>query len=65
MVLPAPTGEKGVNLVWLAQSRLRRRKYDECIDLCTELLDKNPYDQASATPPLWQGRLSRVRRGWR
>jgi hypothetical protein len=41
------TGEKGVNLVWLAQSRLRRRKYDECIDLCTELLDKNPYDQVS------------------
>mmetsp|Transcript_10665 Transcript_10665/g.27340 ORF Transcript_10665/g.27340 Transcript_10665/m.27340 type:complete len:516 (-) Transcript_10665:127-1674(-) len=47
MVAPTPTGEKGVNLVWLAQSRLRRRKYDECIDICTELLDKNPYDQGA------------------
>eukprot|EP00899_Mesostigma_viride_P006572 jgi/Mesvir1/15916/Mv08240-RA.1 len=35
-----------MDMVWLAQSRLRRRRIDECIDICTELLDKNPYDQA-------------------
>ncbi|KAG2451608.1 hypothetical protein HYH02_003389 [Chlamydomonas schloesseri] len=35
-----------VNPVWLAQSRLRRRKFDECIEVCTGILDKNPYDQA-------------------
>jgi tetratricopeptide repeat protein 8 len=32
--------------VWLAQSKLGRRKFDECIDMCSEMLDKNPYDQA-------------------
>eukprot|EP00192_Tetraselmis_astigmatica_P021235 CAMPEP_0117672890 /NCGR_PEP_ID=MMETSP0804-20121206/14166_1 /TAXON_ID=1074897 /ORGANISM="Tetraselmis astigmatica, Strain CCMP880" /LENGTH=278 /DNA_ID=CAMNT_0005481563 /DNA_START=185 /DNA_END=1021 /DNA_ORIENTATION=+ len=36
-----------LNPAWLAQSRLRRRKHDECIDLCTELLEKNAYDQAA------------------
>ncbi|EFJ39613.1 TRP protein for flagellar function [Volvox carteri f. nagariensis] len=36
----------GVNPVWLAQSRLRRRKFDSCIELCTGILEKNPYDQA-------------------
>ncbi|KXZ42612.1 BBS8 protein [Gonium pectorale] len=35
-----------LNPVWLAQSRLRRRKFDECIEVCTNILDKNPYDQA-------------------
>jgi len=31
--------------VFLAQSKLRRRKYDECIEICTDLLARNPYDQ--------------------
>ncbi|GFR50306.1 hypothetical protein Agub_g12497 [Astrephomene gubernaculifera] len=35
-----------INPVWLAQSRLRRRKFDSCIELCTGILEKNPYDQA-------------------
>ena len=35
----------GVDPVWLAQSRLRRRKWEQCTDLCSELLSKNPYDQ--------------------
>lgn len=34
-----------LNPIWLAQSRLRRRKFDECIEVCTAVLDKNPYDQ--------------------
>eukprot|EP00959_Pyramimonas_sp_CCMP1952_P354328 7422929-Pyramimonas_sp.AAC.1 len=32
--------------VWLAQSKLRRRKFDECIEVCTGMLEKNPYDQS-------------------
>lgn len=33
--------------LWLAQSKLRRRRFDECIDICTEILNKNPYDKAA------------------
>ncbi len=34
------------NPIWLARSKLRRRRFDECVDICTAALDKNPYDQA-------------------
>jgi hypothetical protein len=39
---------EGLNPVWLANSYLRRRKYDECIAICTGILEKNPYDQVRA-----------------
>eukprot|EP00741_Cyanophora_paradoxa_P011225 tig00020554_g10845.t1 len=29
-----------------ALSKFRRRKFDACVDICTELLNRNPYDQA-------------------
>eukprot|EP00164_Ancoracysta_twista_P004617 GFYU01006235.1.p1 GENE.GFYU01006235.1~~GFYU01006235.1.p1 ORF type:complete len:511 (-),score=101.36 GFYU01006235.1:139-1671(-) len=32
--------------VYLAHTRLQRQQYDECIDICTDLLEKNPYDQS-------------------
>jgi tetratricopeptide repeat protein 8 len=32
--------------VFLAMSKLRRRKFDESIDICTGILAENPYDQA-------------------
>ncbi|XP_047002397.1 tetratricopeptide repeat protein 8 [Schistocerca americana] len=32
--------------LYIALSSYRRRKYDQCASLCTELLEKNPYDQA-------------------
>eukprot|EP00455_Lapot_gusevi_P018693 TRINITY_DN20242_c0_g1_i10.p1 TRINITY_DN20242_c0_g1~~TRINITY_DN20242_c0_g1_i10.p1 ORF type:complete len:501 (+),score=88.98 TRINITY_DN20242_c0_g1_i10:70-1572(+) len=32
--------------VYLALSKLRRRKFDECNDICTRLLEQNAYDQA-------------------
>jgi len=35
-----------IDPVWLAQSKLRRRKYDECIDICTKILAENPLDKA-------------------
>mmetsp|Transcript_29953 Transcript_29953/g.97554 ORF Transcript_29953/g.97554 Transcript_29953/m.97554 type:complete len:510 (+) Transcript_29953:54-1583(+) len=36
----------GLDPVWYAQCKLKRRLYDDCIDVCSELLEKNPYDQA-------------------
>jgi len=35
-----------VNPFFRAVSRFRQRRWDECIDLCSELLDRNPRDQA-------------------
>lgn len=32
---------------FLATSRFNRQRYDECVDICTQMLDKNPYDQAA------------------
>nr|XP_039250365.1 tetratricopeptide repeat protein 8-like [Styela clava]XP_039250373.1 tetratricopeptide repeat protein 8-like [Styela clava]XP_039250382.1 tetratricopeptide repeat protein 8-like [Styela clava]XP_039255326.1 tetratricopeptide repeat protein 8-like [Styela clava]XP_039255327.1 tetratricopeptide repeat protein 8-like [Styela clava] len=32
--------------MFMALSYFRRRKYDECANLCTKMLEKNPYDQA-------------------
>jgi tetratricopeptide repeat protein 8 len=37
---------KDINPVWLAQSRLRRRRFDECIETCSTVLDRNSKDQA-------------------
>ena len=37
---------KGVDPLWAAQALLRRRKYDDCIEVCSTLLTANPYDQA-------------------
>ena len=31
--------------MFLAYSFFRRRKYEQCVNLCTQLLEKNPYDQ--------------------
>ena len=30
---------------FLAVSRFNRQRFDECIEICTQMLDKNPYDQ--------------------
>ena len=30
---------------WFCLSMLRQRDFDRCITACTELLEKNPYDQ--------------------
>lgn len=35
-----------IDPVWLAKSKLKRRHFDECIDICTKLLAENPLDQA-------------------
>ncbi|CAB3366044.1 Hypothetical predicted protein [Cloeon dipterum] len=33
--------------LYLAHSYFKRHKYEECVDQCTQLLDKNPLDQAA------------------
>ena len=36
----------GLDPKWLAMHHLNAtRDYDACIDLCTKMLEKNPYDQ--------------------
>lgn len=37
-----------VDPVFLAQSKLRRRKFDDAIEICTKLLADNPYDRVRA-----------------
>jgi tetratricopeptide (TPR) repeat protein len=37
----------GLNPIWLAQSKLRRRRFDEAIEICGAALAANPYDQAA------------------
>lgn len=39
--------EKQLDPLFLARSYLRRRKFDACVDLCTKMLEKNPYDQCA------------------
>ena len=34
-----------INPLFLAQSRLRRRRFDDCIEICTDMLQKNALDQ--------------------
>lgn len=43
-VLPVDT-KMAMDPMFLATSFFRRRKFDECIEVCTNLLVKNPYDQ--------------------
>ena len=31
--------------LFLAYSYFRRKKYEQCTEICTQLLEKNPYDQ--------------------
>lgn len=31
--------------LFLAYSYYRRKKYEQCTEICTQLLEKNPYDQ--------------------
>ncbi|XP_033630596.1 tetratricopeptide repeat protein 8-like [Asterias rubens] len=33
--------------MYMACSLFRRRKFDDCVNICTQLLEKNPYDQAA------------------
>ena len=32
--------------VYLAVVHYQRKEYDECIEICGKVLDKNPYDEA-------------------
>lgn len=41
----AGTGTMQMDPLFLAMSFYRRRKFEECAEVCTQLLKKNPYDQ--------------------
>ena len=32
--------------LWLAQSKYKRRRFQECVEICTEQLHRNPYDES-------------------
>jgi hypothetical protein len=36
-----------IDPLWLAQSKLRRGKLEDCINICNEILSTNPGDQVS------------------
>jgi hypothetical protein len=36
--------ERGIDQFVVAMSKFKRQKYQECIDICTELLERNRYD---------------------
>lgn len=44
---PVPGVPANVDPVFYAQLKFRRRQYEPCIDICTELLQRNPYDRVS------------------
>jgi len=33
--------------MFLAMSLYRRRKFEQCVEICTDILAKNPYDQVA------------------
>lgn len=49
---PAPPAAMGSEMepLLLAWSYFRRRKFQLCADLCTQMLEKSPYDQVPAGP---------------
>ena len=53
-----PLVPKGLDPAWYCLSTLRRREFDNCLVACTDLLERNLYDQClrypspSPRPPL-------------
>ena len=41
------TVERQMEPLFLARSYLRRRKFDSCVQICSQMLEKNPYDQCA------------------
>ena len=36
---------EGIDVLWLAQNRFRRRRYQDCVEICNEGLSKTPHDE--------------------
>jgi hypothetical protein len=43
------TALQALNPVWYAQSKIKRREYDAALEICTALLERNPYDQVGSS----------------
>jgi len=39
------TCSAGLDPMYMACSLFRRRRLEECVEVCTKLLEKNPFDQ--------------------
>lgn len=39
--------KEAMDPLFLAYSYYRRKKYEQCTEICTQLLEKNPYDQVT------------------
>lgn len=39
----------GLDPMYMACSLFRRRRLEECVEVCTKLLEKNPFDQVMRT----------------
>ena len=48
---------------FLALSRARRRRFDDCVEQCTELLNENPYDQVGGEMRVLMLRIHGVQGG--
>jgi hypothetical protein len=44
---PGRRKARGLDPVWYAMSKLRRAQYEECIKLCSDVLEENQLDQVS------------------
>ena len=58
------TALQALNPVWYAQSKIKRREYDAALEICTALLERNPYDQVGSSSHRWLGFNMRGARVW-
>jgi tetratricopeptide repeat protein 8 len=45
--VPVNIKVEGLDPLFMATSLFRRRRFEECVEICTMLLEKNPFDQAA------------------
>ena len=41
---------KEMDPLFMATRLFRRRRFEECVKICTEILERNPYDQVTIRP---------------
>ena len=51
----------GLDPMYMACSLFRRRRLEECVEVCTKLLEKNPFDQVCERKSLYSSRYMLLR----
>ena len=46
-------GWEKMDPLYMANSLFRRRRYEDCVQVCTEILEANPYDQVQPLPNMF------------